>query len=312
MLASLEIVDQKSSPTDLRLEVVTLVFQILALALNGHDVNRAAFAESVGFEAVAEAIKLSQLMLDASSSAEDSGSDDFKEAPEEVGDVAEVPTQGTAAERIISILYSFLTNDFAHSASSSPFAVVRRQLEALDLAAAKGHPSSAASTSHSSPPPSRSTQISLLLLQRADSLQDVGGEAIEFAEVVPLLLNLQAELGVGEDKQEDLSLMLLCALRQLAGSSRRSQVALSEAGVLGIGLERLFPSRLSVEEDAEETKDDGRAVEGAERELWMAIAERLLELGADTSETRRLFQCAVKGWEDSSQQGLNENVLELM
>lgn len=279
--------------------------------------NRATFADTVGYEALGEAIKLSGLMVDPltpDAEQEDGGSDKFEEAPEEAssGEAAEPPAPGSAAEKLLSILYSFLTNDF----SSTPlFTFLRHQLHALDQAAAKDHPSSADASTTSSPPPSRAKKISLLFLQRADSIQDLGGEAAQFAEIVPLMLSLQAQLSSateeGSEKQEDLSTMVLCALKQLAMSTRRSQIALSEAGVVGIGLERLFPRRAGSAE-GEGDSQQLTAVEGEEREIWVALVERLLELGASTGETRTLFKSAIKGWEDGSKEKLNEEVLEMM
>lgn len=219
-------------------------------------------------------------------------------------DRSDQPAPGSAAEKLLSILYAFLVNDF----SSTPlYTFLRHQLEALDQAAARDHPASS-SDNPPSPPP-RTTQITLLLAQRADSIQDLGGEAAELAEVVPLMLDLQSQLD-GE-KDRDLRAMVLCTLQQLATSSRRSQVALSEAGVVGMGLERLFPLK-SPPQEREETAEAATAVEGEEREVWTALVERLLELGADTSETRRLFKSAVDNSGTDGQEKLNEEVLELM
>lgn len=208
--------------------------------------------------------------------------------PEQGDEDQAEPAPGSAAEKLLSILYAFLVNDF----SSTPlYTFLRHQLEALDQAS---DPSNSAR-------PSRTTQISLLLAQRADSIQNLGGEAAEFAEVVPLMLDLQAQLG----DEGDLRMTVLCTLQQLANSLRRSQVALSEAGVVGIGLGRLFPSTPEHKE-GDEAREGRRPVEGEEREIWTALVERLLELGADTSETRRLFQSAIE------QEELNEEVLGLM
>lgn len=318
VLASLEIsAELPSANSTLRFEICKLVFALLALAFEGHDVNRAAFADTVGYEAIGEAIKLSGLMVDhpaTEADQEDAGSDKFEEAPEEASstEAAEAPAPGSAAEKVLSILYSFLTNDF----SSTPlFTFLRHQLHSLDQAAAKDHPSSADTPASSSTQPSRAKQISLLLLQRADSIQDLGGEAAEFAEIVPLLLALQAQVGSatdeGSEEQVELSTMVLCALKQLATSTRRSQIALNEAGVVGIGLERLFPRRGGSMEGEEQHRRPV-AVEGEERGIWVALVERLLELGASTGETRALFKSAVKGWEDGSKEELNEEVLEMM
>lgn len=318
VLASLEIsAELPSINATLRFEICKLVFAVLALAFDGHHVNRAAFADTVGYEAIGEAIKLSGLMLDhptTGTEQEDGESDKFEEAPEEAtsAEASEAPAPGSAAEKLLSILYSFLTNDF----SSTPlFTFLRHQLHALDQAAAKDHPASADASTSSSPPPSRAKQISLLLLQRADSIQDLGPEAAEFAEIVPLMLRLQAQLCAGSEegteKQEDLSTMVLCALKQLAMSTRRSQITLREAGIVGIGLERLFPRRVRSTEGVEEVQTLP-AVEGEDREIWVALVERLLELGVSTGETRALFKSAVKRWEDGGTESINEEVLEMM
>ena len=75
--------------------------------------------------------------------------------------------------------------------------------------------------------------------------------------------------------------------------------------MVGIGLERLFPAK-SAPKEGEEAEESSELAVGDERQVWVALVERLLELGADTSETRRLFQSAVEKDE------LNEEVLNLM
>lgn len=292
---------------------------MLALVCDNHPVNRAVFVDSVGYDAVGEAIKLSGLLKSGAQNerveqTEGEGNDDdddaFEEAREDVAeDIKGPPSPSSAAEKLFSILYAYLTNDF----SSPPlFTHLRHQLHSLGKLAsiqtsdsAPGTPSATSSFSHTPPspppPPSRTSQITLLFDQRADSLRSTGGESAEYAEIVPLILELEAQL---EESESELGFMVLASLRQLAASSRRSQVALSEAGVVGITLERLFPKDITGEVTS---------LEGEKRLVIKSLTERLLELGAGTQETRRLFKSAVTGWENSSrEEKLNEEVLGMM
>lgn len=289
--------DSVQTRTAMRYELVKLVFTVLALAFEGHDVNRAAFGDTVGFEAVGEAIKLSGLMKEQVESVEEE--DTFEEALEDVTG-EEGPGPSSPAEKLLSILYAFLTADF----SSPPlFAYLRHRLHAFDKTATTALPADDFTPLPKLDPPSRASEIATLLAQRAAAIENTGGEAAEYAEVVPLLLELQSQL---PESEQELSLMVLAALQQLALSSRRSQIGLNEAGVVGIALARLFPN----EEAEEETK--ARA-ESPEREIWIALTERLLEMGAGTQETRKLFKSAVEGWrQPGGKEVLNEEVLSLM
>mgnify|MGYP001588517342 CR=1 FL=1 len=268
--------DSVETRAELRYQLASVVFNVLAVASQAHDLNRSTFAESVGFDAVGEAIKLSGLMRD------------------QPGADARVPEQPTPAERLLSILYSFLTADF----SSPPlFTQLRRHLAEPpaepEPAADDGAPAAA--------PPTREERITAYLRDRSAALDGPDREVAENAEIVPLILELEASLG---DDQPELRFAVVAALLQLATSSRRSQVALNTAGVVGIALERLHPA----------TTPDAPSDGPAARAVLRQLTENLLEMGAGTKETRKLFQSVVEGWEShaDSQERLNEEMLALM
>lgn len=271
--------EDDSAPT---FDLVTLVFAVLALAFDGHDVNRAAFADTVGFDAVGEAIKLSRLMH-------------LRQADVE-NDSHDVPSARppAAAERLLSILYAFLVDDF----SSSPLYTALRLQLARDPAAPG---TSQATTDHE--PPSLHSRISAILQQRAESLHEIGGEVAVNPEVLPLMLDLQSQLSESpEPQQQELATITLATLYQLSISSRRSQIAFTEVGVLSRAVDRLFPPG---REDTCELKEDDRT-------LWLGLARHLLGLGANTKETRALFDRVVRGWRDEGEEQLNDDVLALM
>ncbi|KAK4047538.1 beige protein-like 1 [Microbotryomycetes sp. JL201] len=275
--------EELANDLSLPFELVQLVFAVLALTFDGHDANRAAFNEGVGFDAVGEAIRLSGLLKKSRPTVPDS--------PNEHSSDRIAPA--SAHERLFSILYSFLVNDF----SSSPmFTTLRHQLFALNE-----------STPPDMPRPSRFEQIEVLLHQRADMFLEVGGETAMFAEVVPLLLDLTDQLetqdeGV-DDEARELKLMVLCALRQLCLGSRRSVIGFQDAGVVKIGLNKLFPE----DESTVPIRDE-------ERSVWLDITSKVLEMGANPSETRTLCERAVNGWRDptGSVPDINEDVLRMI
>lgn len=273
--------DSIETRAELRYELVKLVFAIIALACTGHDLNRATFAETVGFEAIRESIKLSGLMGAQSRIPE--GDDGAKASP---------------AEKLLSILYAFLTGDF----SSPPiFAHLRLQLDTPTLSTPQTLPSSDSTDSadaDESPIPSNPPSLeSLINTHLVDRFHTNETEVAQNPAVVPLLLDLQATLS--EDEHQ-LSYMVLSSLRHLAESSTRSQVALNEAGVVGIVLGRVFPVKRE------------EVVEGVEREVLKGLLERLLKMGAGTMEIRTMFEGVVEGWRGEGEERLNEEMLKLM
>lgn len=274
--------DSIETRAELRYELVKLVFAIIALACTGHDFNRVAFAETVGFEAMGESIKLSGLMGSQS------------RVPEgDHGDATASP-----AEKLLSILYAFLTGDF----SSPPlFTHLRLQLDSpapvtTDLLSSRSPCGPADIAPPIAPRPSLESLIDSHLVDRFTTNET---EVAQNPAVVPLLLELQAALS---DDERSLSYMVLSSLRHLAESSTRSQVALSEVGVVGIVLERLFPLR----------KEGARVVESVEREVLKGLLKRLLEMGAGTTEIRTMFEGVVEGRRVEGDERLNEEMLELM
>ncbi|KAL8292462.1 hypothetical protein RQP46_001074 [Phenoliferia psychrophenolica] len=268
--------DSPETRAELRYELVSVAFNLIATAYDGHDLNRATFLESVGFDAVGEAIKLSQLM-EPQPAAEDA------------------PESAPPAERLLSILYSFLINDFI----SPPLFTTVRQHLAEPLPPTDPVEEDGASPP---PPPSREERISAFLRNRSDDLFGADREVAENSEVVPLMLELEASLG---EDQPELRFAVLAALLQLATSSRRSQVALNTAGVVGIALERLHPPPALA----------GGVTDGpAAKAVLRKLTENLLEMGAGTKETRKMFQSVVEGWESPTegQERLNDDMLSLI
>ncbi|SCV71197.1 BQ2448_2785 [Microbotryum intermedium] len=288
-------VDTAEQRHELRYELVKLVFAVLALAFERHDVNRSTFNDTVGYEAVGEAIKLSGLMeaqVDEKETALASGSSATIEG---------LPASSSPAEKLFSILYAFLTADF----SSPPiYSYLRRHLNSPSPAETETAPvvfdADAKPAEAVIDLAADAERIVVLLAERADAVRESGGEAAEHPEVVPLLLDLACQLGENEIV---LRVAVLSSLLQLIWSSTRSQVALNEVGLVGIALSRLFSSK-------EETQDDLSPVE---RDLWIKLMQRTLEMGADTHNSRRLFQLAVNGWQGTDEdETLDEEVLELI
>ena len=268
--------DSIETRAELRYELAGLAFNLVACACASHDLNRATFLDTVGFDAVGEAIKLSGLMR-----------------AQEGADAAE--HHAAPAERLLSILYAFLTADF----SSPPlFTLIRRHL--AEPALAIEPPSEG--DGERAPKPSREERITAFLRERSDELKGAEREVAENPEIVPLMLELEQSLGLD---QPELRFAVLAALLQLATSSRRSQVGLNQAGVVAIALERLHPSPTLAE-----AATDGPAA----RAVLRTLTENLLEMGAGTKETRKLFQSVVEGWESPAdgQARLNEEMLSLM
>lgn len=243
--------EDKADARAARFDLVTLVFAVLALAFEDHPVNKADFVASVGYDAIGEAIKLGGL-ADSTNS----------------------------IERLLSILYSFLVDDF----SSSPlYTTFRHQLEQSSNIEAASIASRALS----------------FLDARQESLREVGGEVAENPQVVPLILDLQRQLSVSEDSVDrGLGIVVLASMYSLAKSATRNQAAFSQAGVLHVALHRLF---------------DDNAVAGDERDLWLALAQYLLHLGTNTEETRTLFSHVIDNWSAGGQEEvLNEAVLSMV
>ncbi|SGY50147.1 BQ5605_C001g00859 [Microbotryum silenes-dioicae] len=286
-------IDTSEQRHELRYELVKLVFAVLALAFEGHDVNRSTFNDTVGYEAIGEAIKLSGLM--------EAQIDDKDVASGSSTTVEGLPASPTPAEKLFSILYAFLTADF----SSPPiYSYLRRHLNPPSPAETESAPvvfdADAKPVKAVIDLAADAERIVVLLAERADAVRESGGEAAEHPEVVPLMLNLASQLGENEIV---LRLAVLSSLLQLIWSSTRSQVALNEVGLVGIALSRLIPSQ-------EQKQDDLSPVE---RDLWIKLMQRTLEMGSDTHNSRRLFQLAVKGWQGTDEEEtLDEEVLELI
>ncbi|KAM0788066.1 hypothetical protein ACM66B_001237 [Microbotryomycetes sp. NB124-2] len=276
--------EQLVNDSSLPFELVQLVFAVLALTFDGHDANRAAFNQGVGFDAVGEAIRLSGLLKRSSTTLMSSPTD-------EQGPTRLAPA--SSHERLFSVLYSFLVNDF----SSSPvFTTLRHQLYALNE-----------STPSDLPRPSRFEQMEVLLHQRADMFSEVGGETAMFAEVVPLLLDFVDQLDDDTSSETDesresyeLGLMVLCALRQLCLGSRRSVVGFHEAGLVKIGLDKLF------------AEDEEKRVKGDERTVWLDMTSKMLELGANPPEVRTLCERVIKQHSFDEQPGIDTDVLQII
>ncbi|KAK4701644.1 hypothetical protein P7C70_g4583, partial [Phenoliferia sp. Uapishka_3] len=283
--------DSRETREELRYDLASLVLQVISVACTSHDLNRATFSESVGYAAVGEAIKLSGLMNDQPGA-----------QPTPV-----TPTQATPAERLLSILYSYLTADF----SSPPlFSQIRRHInESEEIINIPLTPPSLHSDDDSphgpTTPPTRSQRITWYLRNRSEALQGPDQEVVENPEIVPLMLELEASLG---EEQTELRFAVLAALLQLSTSSRRSQVALNSAGVVGIALERLFPEK----EIGEKEGESGETEEG--RKTLRKLTENLLEMGAGTKETRKMFQSVVEGWKstEGGEEKINNDMLSLI
>lgn len=283
-------VDTVETRSLLRYELVKLVFQVLALAFQGNDVNRAHFVEIEGFGAVREAIKLSGLMEVQTTTGE-----------EGEGDTPTPPSNGSPAERLLSILYAFLTADFA-----SPPLFTHVRLHLVDTVASRSPlPLIPDDAPPSDDPPSIGNVTPLpRLLSHTAIITDFLVERIPFSQVVenssvvPLLLELQADL---DNDERELGFMVLSSLQTLAALSTRSQVALNEVGVVAILLDRLFPER-KVDDEGEE-----------ERAVLHKLVDRLLEMGAGTKETRRMFAGVVDNWkEEGGTRAINDEMLSLM
>jgi hypothetical protein len=286
-----EQVDTVYTRSLLRYELVKLVFGVLALAFQGNDLNRAHFVEIEGFGAVREAIKLSGLMRVQSAAGE-----------EGQGDTPLPPSNGSPAERLLSILYAFLTADFA-----SPPIYTHVRLHLVDTLASRAPlppipddalPSDDAPSTGEVTPllelPTRTAIITEFLVERLPL-----GEVVENSSVVPLLLELQANL---DSDERELGFMVLASVQALAVSSRRSQVALNEVGVVAIVLDRLFPAKGAEAVGSQE-----------ERDVMYKLVDRLLEMGAGTKETRRMFAGVVDNWkEEGGKPAINEEMLSLM
>lgn len=282
--------DSFETRSELRYELARSVFSILSVACEGHDLNRAAFVETVGFDAVGEAIKLSGLMRE-----QEGG-----EGAAESASASSSSSTPSPAERTLSILWAFLTGDFA---SPPLFTQVRRHLADSDLTTPRppsGEDRLPEEERTPTPPPSAEDLISSFLLERCDALKGADCEVVDNPAVTPLILDLEASLG---EDQPELRFAVLAALLQLATSSRRSQVALNSAGVVEIALERLWSSNLAVP----------TSELPAGKVVLRGLTECLLEMGASTKETRKMFQSVVEGWEDAQgNEKLNEDMLSLM
>ncbi|KAM0748128.1 beach-domain-containing protein [Meredithblackwellia eburnea MCA 4105] len=289
--------DSRETRAMLRYELASLALQVIDVAIQNSDINRNVFLDTVGFEAVGEAIKLSGLMRDQEGDVPDGQQPPAAEATQEGapqgGDTPAQPTtKPTPAERILSLLWSFLTSDF----SSPPlFTQIRRHLTSVPPA----------SSSKGIPSDQRHAQILTFLAERTSSLPPLDQEIPHNPQVIPLILELELSLqGEEDDSQKLLRFAVVAALKELAGSSRRAQVAVSEAGVGGIALERLWPEN--------RPEGDQGMMDQESKAVWRGLAEILLELGAGTKETRKMFQSVVKGWQKAGSEGNQEELDEDM
>lgn len=302
--------DTMELQADLRYELVARLFSVLAMSFQGVQENRSAFMKEVGYEAVEAAIKLSGLLkspvvvgeqLRRGSSASGTNpspvsSDAFEEAVERL-DSPTLDIPPSPAERLFSILYSFLVNDFV---STPLYTSLRIRLAAPSTeSATPDSPSSPSSPSTLSPvlstaPDSLHSRIAAQLVERRNETRAVA----ENAGIVPLILSLLDELPTEEPT---LRAMVLESISSLATSSRRSQLALAETPLLAILLARLFPH------GSEETT----RLAGDERECVRRLCGRLLEVGAGTKETRALFQNVVRDWQ-GDEAVLDDEILDMM
>ncbi|KAK4047592.1 beige protein-like 1 [Microbotryomycetes sp. JL221] len=311
-------------------ELVQLVFAVLALTMDGYDVNRAEFNDNIGFEAIGEALKLSGVLRKEprtrqrpTSSANLEGEQDETKTNERL---RQPPSR---VERIFSTLYSFLVNDF----SSSPlFTTLRQQLIVLDDSTPQGLPR-----------PTTFQRIEVLLQQRQDLFAEIGGQVATFVEIVPFMLDLLDQVtgsqtvdkvdqvpssdgnndndtdgGDDVDNQDSvLRLMVLSSLRQLCHGSRRNLIGLHQIGMLKLATDRLFPASSPPKQfDQQELQQQARRQEPTadEREIWFDVLSKLLELGASPTDVRTLCQRAVKGWQDqeSDESRLDQEVLKVI
>ena len=316
VLASLEETNAEEAGDDtaelraeLRYELVARLFSVLALSFEGMQENRMAFAKEVGYDAVEAAIKLSGLMKlqavagvmerktsDGSEATESAvSSDAFVEAVEGITTPGSDASTPSPAERMLSILYSFLVNDFV---STPIYTSIRLRLAEppADLAPSEGPESLSPSPSAVLEPVH--VRIASLLVER--SLESPG-EVVENAEVIALILSLLKELS---SEEQMLRAMVLESISTLACTTRRSQIALVGTPLLQSILERMFSQGQVEDVAAERVEDD-------ERDCLRRLCRKLLDMGAGMTETKFLFQNAVQNWQEKDGT-LDDEILDIL
>jgi hypothetical protein len=238
LLASLELpldaADFDAQSTE-RLAIVRLVFETLALSFHNHASNRRMFAHSVGFTAIVDAIRLSNLVAP-----------DAKQRP-----------------ALFGLLWAFLLNDFSDETRSY------FSLALGDTSLQEGGTSERPSISGKT---AENPGIALVLL---DLVREQSGDN-------------------GEDAHR-LNLLVVSSLEELAGSSLRNKVMLSEAGTLRSCLISLWPPSSSDHPT------------GEMRQMLLRLARALFESRVSISEAKMLFRQLV-----SADKGLDDEVLGLL
>lgn len=267
--------------SELRNELVKLLFSILEVVLRENEIHRITFEERIGYKALSEAIHLSGLMTSNHSETESSLTSSSSNS------------KASSAEKVLSILYAFLVGDF----SSPPlYTSLRLQLAGLNSITPQ-MPEEIPSVSSSST--SIQTSTAALTSSHREAMArilDRGISTIKNGAIVVAMLDLLVEL---EDTQAELQLMVISSILSLSLNSRQSQVALCDIGIIKIAIDGLYR--------------DKNVVEGEEREVWKKLLSRSMELGAGSKDLKALLQFAVKGkCRESDAEAINEEILDLL
>lgn len=229
--------------TELRYELVKLVFAILDVNLRGNELNRGIFSESVGFSSLALAIR--GLMNEQAQN---------NHHPIDLDSSNSIQSTPPSAEKLLSILYSFLISDFY---SPPIFTSLRLQLNSKER--------NTDENTIKEDSINNSSKILQLLLEN--------NSVIENAEIAVVILELADTLS---DEQAELKLMVISSIYALAISSRQSQVLLCEQGILNFALPKVF--------------GDEKVSALAERKVWSNLISRLMEVGAKNEDVKYLLK----------------------
>lgn len=275
------VMEKKGSEAEKRWDMLEMVMSILATSWRGSEgeLGRREFRNLVGAEGIEGGLKLSGFI----------GKEKTKLEMEIVEDStgAEGPSPPSDAERLLSILYAFMVDDFKSPPVYTELRTTIYSTLHIDIA-------------HHSPD-SHSKLIATLLSTRPSSYPI---ERIKNGLIIPVILRIQESLPLeGENAERGLRFMVLESLRVLIsvaeggngnGTNKTSLVAAAQEEQVLVG----FLKRLE------------GIPGGEERNILLRLVRELGRMGMGGKVARELLDKVVKGKEGKRE--LDEEILELL